>query len=52
MGKKKETLQTQVAEEGDDPGGCSQIRTVLSPLLEARTDPLPGFHATHQALAQ
>jgi hypothetical protein len=48
-----ETLQAQVAEEGELPEECSQMRTVLSPLHDARIDEPPhGLHATPQALAQ
>lgn len=47
-----ETLQAQVAEEGELPGECSQMRMVLSPLQDARTEEPPhGLHATPQALA-
>lgn len=47
-----ETLQAHVAEEGELPGECSQMRMVLSPLQDARTEEPPhGLHATPQALA-
>lgn len=49
--EKRQTLQTQVAEEGEAPGECSQIRTVLSPLQDASTNgPPPGLHATLHTL--
>lgn len=48
----KETLQAQVVEEGELPGEGSQMRTVLSPLHDARIDdPSHGLQATPQALA-